>query len=48
MFNELYGTGIDEFLKFPDRVNAVTENQVMMVAKKYIDMKRYILAIISP
>jgi zinc protease len=48
MFNELYGTGIDEFLKFPDRIKAVTEDQVMIVAKKYIDMKRYILAIISP
>ncbi len=48
MFNELYGTGIDEFLRFSERINAVTMDQVMEVGKKYIDMNRYILAIISP
>lgn len=48
MFNELYGNDIDAFLEFPTRIKAVTKDQVMGVAKKYIDMKRYILAIISP
>lgn len=48
MFHELYGTGIEEFLKYPDRIQSVTKRQIMSVARKYIDMERYVLAIISP
>ncbi len=48
MFNILYGTGIDSIRKFPSRIMAVKKRDVERVARKYIDMKRYVLAILSP
>jgi len=48
MFNILYGMGIDSIGKFPTRIMAVKKRDVERVARKYIDMDRYVLAILSP
>ncbi len=48
MFNELYGTGIEGFEKFTERIRKVTRKDVMRVARKYIDLERYVLAVVSP
>lgn len=48
LFNVLYGAGIEGFLEYPERIKMVTKEQVMEAARKYINLDRYVLAIISP
>jgi zinc protease len=46
--NVLYGLGYDHNWKFPERIRAVTKEDVMRVAKKYFDFEKSILAITKP
>ncbi|RMG61568.1 MAG: insulinase family protein, partial [Deltaproteobacteria bacterium] len=47
-FNELYGTGMEEVTRFPERIRAVTREDILRVARKVIDLDHYVLAVISP
>jgi len=47
-FNELYGLGYEEYRRYPEKILAVKAQDVLAVAKKYIDLEGYLLAIIQP
>ena len=47
-FNELYGLGFEEVHRYPEKILQVTREDVLKVAKKYIDLKAYVLSIVQP
>ncbi|PIR25511.1 MAG: hypothetical protein COX62_05040 [Deltaproteobacteria bacterium CG_4_10_14_0_2_um_filter_43_8] len=47
-FNELYGLGIEEMKKYPERVLKVTTEDVLRVAKKLIHLDAYVLSLVTP
>ncbi len=47
-YNELYGLGFEEFKKYPEKIGAVTAEDVLHAARKYLDLKNYSLALIRP
>lgn len=47
-FDELYGLGWDEYKHYPERIYSVTRNDVMRVAREYINLDKYTLAIVKP
>ena len=46
--NELYGLGYDFYKKYPNKIKAVTPEEIQKVAKKYLDPNRYVLVIVGP
>ena len=48
VFDELYGLGWEEYNKYPQKIMAVTKEDVLNVAKKYIDLDAYTLTIVKP
>lgn len=46
-FDEIYGVGWDEYKEYPDKIFAITKEDVYKVAKKYIDLDKYTLAIVK-
>jgi zinc protease len=46
--NEAYGLGYDFYRHYPQKLLKVTVQDVFRVAKKYIDLDRYVMAIIQP
>jgi zinc protease len=47
-FDELYGLGWDEYKRYPDEIYSVTKADIQRVARKYIDLYKYTLAIVKP
>ena len=47
-FDELYGIGTYEYRKFPEKILAVTADDVMRVARKYINPEAAAVAILKP
>lgn len=47
-FYELYGLGLDEVDKHTQKIMQVTREDVIEVARKYIDLDAYTLAIVKP
>ena len=47
-FNERYGLGWDEFMRFPERINAVTAEDVLRAARKYFRLDAPVLGIVTP
>jgi zinc protease len=47
-FNERYGLGWDYYRKYPGLILAVSAEDVLRVAKKYIQLNRYALTVIRP
>jgi len=47
-FNELYGLGYDEYKRYASKIEAVTGEDVLRVARRYIDLDAYTLAIVRP
>ncbi len=46
--NERYGLGWDFFKRYPQRIKEVTLEDVLRVARRYIDMESYTLVILEP
>jgi len=46
-FDELYGLGWDDYKTYSDKIFAVTEQDVVNVSKKFIDLDKYTLAIVK-
>ena len=46
--NELYGMGIKEWYVYAQNIRAVTKNDILRVAKKYIDLKHHVMSIVGP
>ncbi|HWP35677.1 MAG TPA: pitrilysin family protein [Thermodesulfobacteriota bacterium] len=46
--NELYGVGYEEYRRYAEKINAVTADDVLRVARKVIQPERYTVAIIRP
>ncbi len=47
-FDELYGIGWEEYNKYPEKIYAVTKEDVLAAAGKYIDLDKYTIAIVKP
>ncbi len=47
-FNELYGLGIAEAARYPERIMAVTADDVLRVARRIIHPHAYTMAVIRP
>ena len=47
-FNEIYGLGLDAFDKYPQRILAVTRDDVQRVAKRYLHINAYTLSVVKP
>ena len=47
-FSERYGLGFDSYKKYAGNISAVTSEDILRVAKKYIDFNHYVLAIVKP
>ena len=47
-FGERYGLGYSYFMEYPKRISEVTTDDVLRVARKYINLDRYSLAVVSP
>jgi predicted Zn-dependent peptidase len=46
--NELFGLGYDHFKRYPAKIEAVTVDDVLRVARKYITLDAYIISIVGP
>ncbi len=46
--NELYGLGYGFYKVFPEKVNAVTADDVLKAAKKYLTLDAYTISIVGP
>ncbi|GMR04909.1 MAG: pitrilysin family protein [Thermodesulfobacteriota bacterium] len=46
--HELYGLGYDFYRKYPEKINSVTADDVLRVAKKYLDLKSYAISVVGP
>lgn len=47
-FDERYGLGYDYFRRYPEQIMKVTAEDVRRVARKYLDLDRYVLAVVGP
>jgi zinc protease len=45
---ELYGLGINYRMRYPSLVRAVTANDVLRVARRYLDPEHYSLVVVGP
>jgi zinc protease len=46
--DELYGLGFDRYQKYPQEIQEVTREEVNRVAKEYLNLEAYAIAIIRP
>ena len=46
--DELYGLGYDFSLAYPDRIYAITMDDVLKMAEKYIDFDKVVLSVVGP
>ena len=46
--DELYGLGFDHYQRYPQEIEKVTKEDVNRVAKKYINLESYAVAIVRP
>ncbi len=44
---EYYGLGMDYIDKYPKYINSVTKEEVLRVAKKYLDPEQFILVVVA-
>ncbi len=47
-FNELYGLGLEESRAYPEKILAVTAEDVQRVARKYLRMDRPVIVLVRP
>ena len=47
-FDELYDIGWEEYNKYPEKIYAVTKEDVLKAARKYIDLDKYTLVVVKP
>ena len=43
----MYGLGIESLKTLPEKIHKVTQNQVLEVANRYLDPKRYVLSVVG-
>lgn len=46
--NELFGLGYDHFKHYPGRIEAVTAEDILRVARKYITLDAYTISVVGP
>ena len=46
--DELYGLGYDFSLRYPEKIDAVTESDVKRVAETYLNQENSVLTIVMP
>jgi zinc protease len=48
VFDELYGNGYDNYQKYAKMIEKVGPKDVQKIARKYLDLSRYVLAVVEP
>ncbi len=46
--NEIFGLGFDEYKRYPGKIEAVTADDILKTAKRYINLDAYTLSIVGP
>ena len=46
--NELYGLGFDEYKRYPGKIEAVTTDDILKTAQRYINLDAYTLSVVGP
>jgi len=46
--NELYGLGFDEYKRYPGKIEAVTADDILKTAQRYIKLNAYTLSVVGP
>jgi zinc protease len=46
--NELFGLGYDETKRYPGKIESVTVDDVLRVARRYIDLNSYAISVVGP
>lgn len=46
--NELYGLGFDEYKRYPGKIEAVTADDILKTAQRYINLDAYTLSVVGP
>jgi predicted Zn-dependent peptidase len=46
--NEVLGLGYDFSSNYPEKINAVTKQDVLSVARKYLTLDSYVISIVGP
>ncbi|MEK6681067.1 MAG: insulinase family protein, partial [Nitrospirota bacterium] len=44
---EFYDLGLNYFTEYPKKINAVTKEDILKAAKKYLDPKNYLLVVVA-
>lgn len=47
-FNELYGLGCDDYQHYPERIQGVSTDEVLRVARRLLDPRAYVMATVGP
>ena len=46
--NELLSLGYDHFKRYPEIIESITEDDIQRAAKRYIDLRRYVISTVGP
>jgi len=46
--NELFGLGFDEYRRYPGKIEAITSDDILKTAQRYIDLDGYTLSVVGP
>jgi len=46
--NELLGLGFDEYKRYPGKIEAVTADDILKTARRYINLDAYTLSVVGP
>ncbi|MBI5328844.1 MAG: insulinase family protein [Deltaproteobacteria bacterium] len=46
--NELFGLGFDEYKRYPGKIEAVTADDILKTAQRYINLDAYTLSVVGP
>ncbi len=47
-FNDLYGLGYEEYLRYPQAIKAVTARDIQRVSRSYLSPRKEVVAIVAP
>jgi len=46
--NEIFGMGLEEFYDYENKIARITQDDILRVAKKYINLDKYVMGVVGP